>query len=161
MPHLGKAVCLCLIPKSGENLQLAEMNHPGAGGSCDPLQKKNFLLTVDAMHYDYHEIFNNRRSSTLVVIMPCLYTGAANWWVKMLQCDRTFKLISIRFGWRQAMHVKEFGTSFELAETAIMQEIESHLLPELQNSQFRLVAKRDKMNLYCQGGFFKAHQVGF
>ena len=59
------------------------------------------------------------------------------------------------------MHVKEFGTSFELAETAIMQDIESHLLPELQNSQFRLVAKRDKINLYCKGGFFKAHRVSF
>ena len=58
------------------------------------------------------------------------------------------------------MHVKDFGTNFELAETVTMQEIESYLMPELQNSQYRLVARRDKINLYCKGGFFKAHRVG-
>lgn len=54
------------------------------------------------------------------------------------------------------MHMKEFGTSFDLAETAILQEIKSHLLPEWQNSQFGLVAERDKTNLYCKDGFLQS-----
>lgn len=57
------------------------------------------------------------------------------------------------------MQILDFGVNFELAETSILQQIESHLLPELHESNGRLVAKRDKLNLYGEGGFFKPHQV--
>jgi hypothetical protein len=50
----------------------------------------------------------------------------------------------------------EFATSFDLGKTNLLRKVQRSLLDDIDNRQIR--AELYKLNVYREGGFFKAHK---